>query len=85
MSRGTRRFMLCALALVGVSGVIVRSQGRGGQVQPSPFIASPTHVVAIRTGRLFDSKAGTMLSNQTVLITGDRIADIGPGVRRTTL
>ena len=80
MSRGTRRFMLCALALVGVSSVIVRSQGRGGQVQASPFIASPTHVVAIRAGRLFDSKAGTMLSNQTVLITGDRITDVGSGV-----
>jgi imidazolonepropionase-like amidohydrolase len=72
--------MFCALALLSVSGAIVRSQGRGGQVQASPFLASPTRVVAIRAGRLFDANAGAMLSNQTVLITGDRITDVGSSV-----
>ncbi len=34
--------------------------------------------VAVRAGRLFDSKTGQLLTRQVVLIQGDRIADIGP-------
>jgi imidazolonepropionase-like amidohydrolase len=59
---------------------VVNSQGRGGQTQPSPYIAPANQVVAVRAGRLFDAKSGTMLSNQIVLITGDRITDVGPVV-----
>src|SRR5262249_23305877 len=33
-----------------------------------------------RAGKLFDSKSGTMLSNQIVVIRGDRIADVGAGI-----
>lgn len=35
-------------------------------------------VVAIRAGRLFDSKSGQMLIGQVVLIQGDLISDVGP-------
>src|SRR6266581_2711977 len=45
------------------------------------FLVSPNQVVAIRAGRLFDSRAGTMLNNQIVLIKGDRITDVGPAVQ----
>ena len=38
-------------------------------------------VTAIRAGRLFDPKSGTNLSNQVVLISGDRITDVGPANR----
>jgi imidazolonepropionase-like amidohydrolase len=41
----------------------------------------PTGTVAIRAGRLFDANAGTMLANQEVLIEGDRIAEVGSGLR----
>jgi imidazolonepropionase-like amidohydrolase len=34
--------------------------------------------IAIRAGRLFDSKAGQMLTRQVIILTGDRIADVGP-------
>jgi len=34
--------------------------------------------VAIRAGRLFDSVNGKMLANQVVLITGQRITEVGP-------
>ena len=34
-------------------------------------------VVAVRAGRLFDSKSGQMLTNQVVLLRGDRITDVG--------
>src|SRR5579863_9157642 len=33
---------------------------------------------AVRAGRLFDSKNGQMLTKQVVLITGDRITEVGP-------
>ena len=32
--------------------------------------------IAVRAGRLFDSKSGQMLTRRTVLITGDRITDV---------
>jgi imidazolonepropionase-like amidohydrolase len=38
-------------------------------------------VVAVRAGRLFDSKSGEMLANQVVLVSGDRITDVGPESR----
>jgi imidazolonepropionase-like amidohydrolase len=34
--------------------------------------------MAIRAGRLFDSKSGSLLSNQLVLVRGDRITAVGP-------
>jgi imidazolonepropionase-like amidohydrolase len=69
------------VVLTGFSEATVWTQGRGGQSQAnSPFFAPPSQVVAVRAGRLFDAKAGTMRSNQVVLITGDRITDVGPSV-----
>jgi imidazolonepropionase-like amidohydrolase len=38
---------------------------------------APT-IVAIRAGRMFDSLSGKMLTNQIVLIQGQRITDVGP-------
>lgn len=35
-------------------------------------------VVAVRAGRLFDSKAGRMLTRQVVVISGERITEVGP-------
>jgi len=46
----------------------------GGVLQCAP----PGRVIAIRAGRLFDSKAGRMLLKQVVLVQGDRITDVGP-------
>ena len=36
-------------------------------------------VTAIRAGKMFDPKSGANLANQVVLITGDKITDVGPG------
>ena len=48
----------------------------------TPRTAPPApSVKAVRAGRLFDAKAGRMLTNQIVLITGDRITDVGPAVQ----
>src|SRR5215831_16165558 len=35
-------------------------------------------LIAVRAGRLFDSKNGAMLSNQVIVLLGDRITDVGP-------
>ena len=34
--------------------------------------------VAVRAGRMFDSKTGQMLTNQVVLLSGERITAVGP-------
>ena len=43
-------------------------------------LSAQEQVVVVRAGRLFDARAGTMLTNQIVLIRGERIADVGPNV-----
>src|SRR5579871_3386201 len=49
--------------------------GRDGGVFQCPPAAQ---TVAIRAGRLFDSKTGRMVDNQVVLISGERITNVGP-------
>jgi imidazolonepropionase-like amidohydrolase len=58
-----------------LSGVVIHSQGGA----PTRFLAPPAQVIAIRAGRMFDSRAGTLLSNQIIVITGDRISEVGAG------
>jgi imidazolonepropionase-like amidohydrolase len=41
----------------------------------------PAQGVAVRAGRMFDPKSGTNLTNQVILIQGDRIADVGAADR----
>jgi imidazolonepropionase-like amidohydrolase len=43
-------------------------------------LAPPDQTVAIRAGRMFDSKSGAVLHNQIILIKGDRIANVGSTV-----
>src|SRR5580704_15997377 len=38
-------------------------------------------VTAVRAGKMFDPKSGTNLTNQVVLISGDKITDVGPADR----
>src|SRR5580704_7829024 len=45
------------------------------QCPPAP------RVIAVRAGRLFDSKSGQMLSGQVVVLSGDRITDVGPAAQ----
>ena len=46
----------------------------GGIYQCPP----PAEVIAIRAGRLFDTKTGRMLAGQVVILSGERITDVGP-------
>src|SRR5712692_4298060 len=49
----------------------------GGVFKCAPAV----RVIAVRAGRLFDSKAGQILTKQVVLISGERITDVGPDSR----
>ena len=49
--------------------------GRDGGVLPCP---PPPRSIAVRAGRLFDSKSGRMLMKQVVIVSGERIVEIGP-------
>jgi len=51
------------------------------QAQTPHVIAPPDQVIAVKAGHLFDSKLGDMLTNQVVLIKGDRITDVGPNLQ----
>ena len=64
------------VAVISLSTALVQSQGGA----PARFTTPPDQVLAVRAGRLFDSRSGTLLSNQVVLIKGDRITDVGPSV-----
>lgn len=37
--------------------------------------------IAVRAGRMFDGKSDHLLSNQTILIQGERIVEVGPSAR----
>src|SRR5262245_23256808 len=49
----------------------------GGSYQCAP----PAGVVAIRAGRLFDSASGQMLTNQVLVLQGDRLSEVGPAAQ----
>ncbi len=78
-------FAFAALVLLAGNFGAVFAQTRP---EAPPFDASrmtmqppPPEGVAIRAGRLFDPRTGTNLTNQVIVIQGDRITDVGPGDR----
>src|SRR5690349_7499895 len=86
--------LVAALAVVSTVAVFLaqeapREKGPWRGVGPTPcegktpdigFYTCPQVAgsVAVRAGRLFDSKTGQMLTKQVVLIMNDRITDVGP-------
>jgi imidazolonepropionase-like amidohydrolase len=68
-------------AAVGLAAAIAGLACSPSQSQVRRFVTPPDQVVAIRAGQMFDSRSGTMVPNQVVLIRGDRITDVGPAVQ----
>jgi imidazolonepropionase-like amidohydrolase len=62
------RFALGFLLVILAAAVAASAQGQ---------------VTAVRAGKMFDPKSGTNLTNQVVLITGDKITDVGPADKVT--
>lgn len=73
------RNSLIALLLGLCLAAAVHGQG-GIASAPAKFLVASTQVVAIRAGRLFDSRTGAISNNQIILIRGDRITDVGPSI-----
>jgi imidazolonepropionase-like amidohydrolase len=63
------RWKIAFVALLGSIGLASLLSGQ------TPRAAQ---VVAVRAGRLFDSKSAQMLANQVIVIQGERISDVGP-------
>jgi imidazolonepropionase-like amidohydrolase len=79
MRRAFAIVFIGVIVAVGLSTNVVRGQG-GIASAPAKFLVPAAQTVAVRAGRLFDSRAGTMSTNQIVLVRGDRIIDVGPSV-----
>ena len=73
--------MRSAIRLAAMIVVIAVVNHTPVQSQERKFITPAGQVVAIRAGRLFDSKSGMLLNNQIILIRGDRISDVGGSVQ----
>jgi imidazolonepropionase-like amidohydrolase len=67
------------VAIAGLAGIATSANiwAQAGQVTPAP----PPRVIAVRAGHLFDPRSGTLLANQVVLISGERITEVGPADR----
>src|SRR5205085_3747987 len=72
-NRAKLMVILC-VTILALWGIPTHSQER-------KYITPPNQTVAIRAARLFDAKSGNLLNNQTVLIKGDRITDVGANVQ----
>src|SRR6266849_7343229 len=90
--RSQNKLVVVFVAVIaGVAGTPVWSQegeGTAGTARTpsaSPearkFLAPPNQLVAIRAGRLFDSRSGRMLANAVIVVRGERIAEVGAGVQ----
>jgi imidazolonepropionase-like amidohydrolase len=60
--------------LAGMAAIPAHAQGVG------KYLAPHDQVVAIRAGKLFDAKSGSLLDHQVIVIRGDRIAEVGSAV-----
>jgi len=74
----TRALIAAALVAVAFSEA---GRGQGGIASaPGKFLAPSTQLIAVRAGRMYDSRSGTLAANQTILIRGDRIVEVGSAV-----
>ena len=65
----------CAFALFAQTK---RAESPAWDANRMDMQAPPPQGVAVRAGRMFDPKSGTNLTNQVILIKGERIMDVGP-------
>ncbi len=75
-----------ALSAITVPAQVQQPPGPWRGAGPTPCVGSDggifqcppaPRVIAIRAGRLFDSKTGQMLTKQVVIVTGERITEVG--------
>jgi imidazolonepropionase-like amidohydrolase len=82
--RTGRIFFMTAVALAMAGRALPQTRRpEAGPFDPSKLQTEypPEQGVAIRAGHLFDSRSGTMLLNQVIVVKGDRITDVGPAAK----
>ncbi len=75
---------ICLAGILGAQPALPPAPWRGAGVTPcvgadGGILSCPAapELVVVRAGRLFDSKAGVMLTRQVVVISGDKITQVG--------
>ena len=85
-----RKLPLCiaVLAVTGLAPALLQLQAQSSVARlpqawtPPPPARFQTGVVtAVRAGRLFDPRSGTLRANQIILMRDDRIVEVGPNVQ----
>src|SRR6266853_3623713 len=74
MNWQSKLFGVLAGAIAGLTITPADAQFAGKYLTPA------NNLVAIRAGRLFDARSGTLVNNQVILIRGERITDVGPNL-----
>lgn len=69
--------------IVGLGGLLLcmlppAAHAQFGATMSGDAGAPANQVIAIRAGHMFDSRKGSMLADQVIVVRGDRIADAGP-------
>ena len=70
----------CAVLVAAIGALAVFAILPAQAQTAGKYLAPKDQVVAIRAGRLFDARSGMMLSNQVVIVRGDRITYAGPNL-----
>ena len=68
-----KRVLILSVVLVVVGVQAARSQ-------PGPAVPTPLPLTAIKAGRLVDPETGTTATNQVILVEGEKIKAVGPGL-----
>ena len=83
----TMRLAFAILSAITLSAQVQPPPAPWRGAGPTPCVGSdggvfqcppPARVIAIRAGRMFDSKTGQMLTKQVVVLAGERITEVGP-------
>ncbi len=62
---------------LAIAALTVMAAGTSAWAQSPHIITPPDQVIAVKAGHLFDPRIGDMLTNQVVLIKGDKVTDVG--------
>ena len=82
-----RIFAAALLSAIAALGQVQPPPAPWRGAGPTPCVGSDggifqcppaARVIAVRAGRLFNSKTGQMLTKQVIVLNGDRITDVGP-------
>src|SRR5579863_8074350 len=83
----TMRLAFAILSTITLYGQVQPPPAPWRGAGPTPCVGSdggvfqcppPARVIAIRAGRMFNSKTGQMLTKQVVVLAGERISEVGP-------